>query len=458
MSGPAARKTTLYIVTAVVLIAIIAGVAYYFYAAAPAPAAPPAEEVGTIVIGVPTSTDFLYGWTAAKGVRLAAEEINEAGGVIIGGKRYNFEVVVMNTRDLEPGVPTSEALMVVEKVITERGADVLIGGPARSEAALACLALDAQYKKIHIHSTGTLTPRLNKEIANNYDKYKYTFRISHEAAGLAREAFEILSYLRDKYGFNKVYIMVQDVAHARAIGNILKSKLEEAGGWEVYGPDIYPTGATDYSTSLVRARDVGAQILFIWMDHPETSILIKQWHDLKIPALPVTGICSAMEMPTAWNETGGYIEYVIACPCNTGNAWSNYAPAMEFFNKHKERWGIEPEGYGAVSSYTAVYVFKDALERAAAKDPEAVRKYIEENTAAPDVLIKALEETDYMGPYGRIRFDPQSHQVIQSYDPDEGAVTCWFQWLNGKRVQIWPPNPEVALSEIQIPPWMAAGS
>lgn len=443
----------MYAVAIIVVVAIVVGAAYYFYVAAPP--TPPAKKY--IVLGAPLSTAYLYGWDAQKALTLAVEEINEAGGVSIGGERYYFKLEVMDTRDLEPGVPTSEALAVVEKLITEKGADILIGGPVRSEAALACLALDAQYKKIHIYTTGTLTPRLHAEIANNYDEYKYTFRITHEAAGLAKEALEILTHLRDKYGFNVVYIMVQDVAHARAIGNILKSKLEEAGGWTVYGPDIYPTGATDYSTSLLKAKDVGAPILFIWMDHPETSILIRQWHDLKIPALPVTGICSAMEMPTAWNETGGYIEYVIACPCNTGNAWSNYGPAMEFFHKHVERWGIEPEGYGTVSSYTAVYVLKDALERAAQKDPEAVKKYIDENTAAPDVLIKALEETEYMGPYGRISFDPHSHQVIQSYDPDEGAVTCWFQWLNGKRMQIWPPNPEVALSEIKVPPWMVVG-
>jgi len=432
-------KKVMYAIIAIVVIAVAVGLGYYLTL----PRAPPPKKY--IVLGAPLSTAYLYGFSAEKGLRLAVEEINEAGGVKVGGETYYFKLEVMDTRDLEPGVPVSEALMVVEKLITEKGADILIGGPVRSEAALACMDLDAKYHIVHIYTTGTLTPKLHKRIAEEYDKYKWIFRITHEAAGLSKEAHEILSYLRDKYGFNKVYIMVQDVAHARAIGNILKKMLVEEGGWEVWGPDIYPTGATDYSTSLLKAKEVGAQILFIWMDHPETSILIRQWYELKIPALPVTGICSAMEQPGAWNATGGYVEYVIACPCNTGNAWSNYEPAMDFFRKHKERWGVEPEGYGAVSSYTAVYVLKDAIERAQWRPGDD-----------PEKLVKALEETDYMGPYGRIRFDPKSHQVIQSYDPDEGAVTCWFQWLDGKRVQVWPPNPEVRLSDIQIPPWLKA--
>jgi len=37
-----------------------------------------------IVIGAPLSTAFLYGWDAERGIKLAVEEINAAGGVNIG--------------------------------------------------------------------------------------------------------------------------------------------------------------------------------------------------------------------------------------------------------------------------------------------------------------------------------------------------------------------------------------
>ena len=40
-----------------------------------------------IVIGSPLSTAFLYGWDAERGVKLAVEEINAAGGVNVGGKK-----------------------------------------------------------------------------------------------------------------------------------------------------------------------------------------------------------------------------------------------------------------------------------------------------------------------------------------------------------------------------------
>ena len=40
-----------------------------------------------IVIGAPLATAFLYGWDAERGIKLAVEEINAAGGVNVGGKR-----------------------------------------------------------------------------------------------------------------------------------------------------------------------------------------------------------------------------------------------------------------------------------------------------------------------------------------------------------------------------------
>ena len=36
-----------------------------------------------IVIGAPLSTAYLYGWDAERGIKLAVDEINEAGGVTV---------------------------------------------------------------------------------------------------------------------------------------------------------------------------------------------------------------------------------------------------------------------------------------------------------------------------------------------------------------------------------------
>jgi branched-chain amino acid transport system substrate-binding protein len=389
-----------------------------------------------IVIGAPLSTQYLYGWDAQRAMVLAVEEINAKGGVQVGNTRRPFRLEALDTRDLEPGVPLSEAMLVVEKLILERKADVLMGGPVRSEAALAAMDLVAKHKKVSILTTGALTPAYHRRIAENYAKYKYLFRITSEAGQLAKEAIDLFESLKQEHGFDQIFIMVQDVAHARAIADIVGKNLGSKG-WKVLGSEVYPTGALDYSTGLLKARDQKAQILFVWMDHPEIAILVKQWKDLKIPTLPIAGISSAVEQPGGWAATDGAVAYWISSPANAGNAPSNATPlTMKFYEAYKKRWLVEPEGYGTSSSYTAVYVLADAIRRAGTLDP--------------DKLVAALEKTDMVSVYGKIAFDPKSHQVVPSYNPKEGAVGTWFQWQEGKRVVVWPST--ISMGKIRIPP------
>jgi branched-chain amino acid transport system substrate-binding protein len=393
-----------------------------------------------IVIGSPLSTAFLYGWDAERGITLAVEEINAKGGVNINGKQRPFKVEVMDTRDLEPGVPVSEALLTVEKLILEKKADFIMGGPVRSEAGLAAMDLLSKYKKVSILTTGVLTPLYSARVAKEYDKYKYCFRISGEAKWMAvGEQIPCLLEIGKKFGLNRLFIMIQDVAWARAFGNIF-SKVMAKKGWTVIGkPEVYPTGASDFSMGLLKARREKAEVIIICMDMPESSILLKQWYDMKVAALPFGSVIAAAEQPGFWAATGGKGEYCLANVVNAGNAPSNATPwTMKFVNAYKARWGLEPEGYGTSSSYMAPYVLKDAIERAGSLEPDAV--------------IAALEKTDMMGVYGRIRFDPKSHQVIPSLDPKEGAVGTIFQWQAGKRVVVFPKS--IAMGEIQLPPWM----
>ena len=398
------------------------------------------QKAPPIVVGAPLSTQYLYGWDAQRAMLLAVEEINAKGGVQVGNTRRPFRLEVLDTRDLEPGVPLSEALLVVEKLILEKKADVLVGGPVRSEAALAAMDLIAKHKKVSILTTGSLTPAYHRRIAENYGKYKYLFRISSEAGQLAKEAIDLFESIKQEHGFDQIFIMVQDVAHARAIADIV-SKALASKGWKVLGTEVYPTGALDYSTGLLKARDQKAQILFVWMDHPEIAVLVKQWKELKVPALPIAGISSAVEQPGGWANTDGAVAYWVASPANAGNAPSNATPlTMKFYEAYKKRWLVEPEGYGTSSSYTAIHVLADAIRRAGSLDS--------------DRLVAALEKTDFVGVYGKIAFDPKSHQVIASYNPKEGAVGTWFQWQEAKRVVIWPST--IAMGKIRIPPGVGA--
>jgi branched-chain amino acid transport system substrate-binding protein len=393
-----------------------------------------------IVVGAPLSTAFLYGWAAERGMKLAVEEINNAGGVKVGDQKRPFAVEVIDTRDLEPGVPVSEALLAVEKLILEKKVDFLVGGPVRSEAALAAMPLLSKHKKVSILTTGSLTPKYHATVAENPEKFKYCYRISGEAAWMVKgELVPCLEYIGSQFGLNRLVIMVQDVAHARAGGEMLAKMMPEKG-WQVLGdPLVFPTGTTDFSMGLLEAKKKEAQVIIIWMDMPESAILLKQWHDMKVPALPFGVVIAAAEQPGFWKATEGKGEYCLANVVNAGNVPSEATPwTMKFVDAYKNKYGLEPEGYGTSSSYMAVYALKDAIERAGSIDP--------------DKVADALKQIDIKGVYGRVRFDPKSNQIIPSLDPEEGAVGTVFQWQAGKRVVVFPPK--IATGQILLPPWM----
>ena len=391
-----------------------------------------------IIVGAPLSTAFLYGWGPERAFTLAIEEINAAGGVNVGGTKRPFKLEVIDTRDLEPGVPVSEALLAVEKLILDKKADFIVGGPVRSEAALAAMPLLSKYKKVSILTTGVLTPKYHAMVAENYDKYKYCFRIHGEAKNLVGEMFANFTELREKHGFNNLFIIAQDVSHARGAAEVMNAVATKQG-WKVTGVEIYPTGATDFSMGLLKAKNSNSEIINIWMDMPESAILLKQWYEMKIPALPFGSTLAAAEQPGFWKATDGKGAYTLCNVVNAGNAPSEATPwTMKFYDAYTKMWGVEPEGLGTSSSYMAVYVLRDAIERAGSLDS--------------DKVVAELEKTDVMGVYGRLRFDPKSHQVIPATDPKEGAVGSILQWQDGKRVVVYPKS--IATGSIQLPPWM----
>ena len=391
-----------------------------------------------IIIGSPLSTAYLYGWDAERAINLAVAQINASGGVNVGGEKRPFKVEVIDTRDLEPGVPVSEALLAVEKLILDKKADFIVGGPVRSEAALAAMPLLSKYKKVSILTTGVLTPKYHALVAKEYDKFKYCFRIHGEAKNLVGEMFANFTELKEKHGFNNLFIIAQDVSHARGAAKVMKAVAEKKG-WNVTGVEIYPTGATDFSMGLLKAKNTQSEIINIWMDMPESAILLKQWYEMKIPALPFGSTLAAAEQPGFWEATGGKGEYTLCNVVNAGNAPSEATPwTMKFYDAYTKMWDVEPEGLGTSSSYMAIYVLRDAIERAGSLDS--------------DKVVAELEKTDVMGVYGRLRFDPKSHQVIPATDPKEGAVGSILQWQDEKRVVVYPKS--IATGSIQLPPWM----
>jgi len=390
-----------------------------------------------IVLGVPTSLGFLEGKEGLASVNLAVEEINKAGGVMVGGQKRLFKVESLDIRDAAPGVPVPEALLGIEKLILEKKPTAIVVGPFRSEALLAGMDMIAKYKVPMIGSIA-MTPATEAKIQEDPEKYKYVFRLSLNVNYFVGLLAGTMQDLNTKFGFNKVYLMNQDVAWARGTSKGMAGLLQKKG-WEVLGQDEFPTGASDFSSGLMKTRAKGAQVLFTCFDMPQSGILVKQWKSMKIPAL-MAGFISPMAGQAAWKTFDGKIDGVLNAIFELGNVGAvKYPPATKFHNAYYKKYGKYIEaGHAPAPSYDSIYVLKDAIERADSLDADAI--------------VAALEKTDRQGVMGRIKFSP-GHQAIFGTNPNETATSCFFQWSKtGKRIIVYPP--ELAEGEIQLPSWM----
>ena len=396
-----------------------------------------AEKKGEpIIVGAPVPRASAYGQNGERGMILAAEEINAAGGVNVGGVIRPLKLEIIDSRDEEPGVPTSEVLLAIEKLILQKKADVIAGGPCMSECGMAAMDIYARYKTIDIVSIGCYTPSWDKKFAKKPEKYKYSFRESGSVKWYIKEALDLLQKVNKEHGFSKMFISIDDSLMCRKAAGIVE-KLAKKKGWEIVGIDKHPIGTTDYSVALSECKKSGAQVLFMWAYSPETSILLKQWADMEVPAVPI-GFIGAAEDPGFWEATKGKGAYTIVTLSETGNVPSNVTPkSMKFYNAFEKRWGVPPRSTGCVSAYEALYVLKDAIERAGTLDKDA--------------LVTALEKTNLPAVRGTIRFD-KNHQIIYGYDPKTSVLGCWAQWQDGKRVCVFPEA--AATGKITMPPWL----
>ena len=180
---------------------------------------------------------------------MAVEEINAAGGVSVGMTKRNLKVESIDLRDAAPGVPVPEALLGMEKIILEKKPAALVVGPFRSEALIAGMDIIAKYK-VPLLGTIAMSPGSEKKIKENPEKYKYVFRTCLNAVHLVKYLAGTMAAINKEFGFDKVYVMHQDVAWARATAGIVQKMYFDKAGWTIVGQESYPTGTSDFSSSL----------------------------------------------------------------------------------------------------------------------------------------------------------------------------------------------------------------
>ncbi|MBM4236565.1 MAG: ABC transporter substrate-binding protein [Firmicutes bacterium] len=377
------------------------------------------EYDGEIKIAVTGPMTNIQGEMMWWGAQMAADEINEAGGVMVGEEAYSISLIQVETDEI---MDPLGAVSAVENVIVSEDPNFLIGG-FRTEAVTPYTELAAvDYQKIFLICGAATNELLHGRVDTDYDTWKYLFRVTPiRSTDLVKVTVlmlnDVAKAVREELGIEapKVAILAEALEWNEALVQ-LAPQIIPTLGMEFAGTFRPSATASDVTTELRGIEESGAHIIYTIMSGPVGIPFGKQWGELEIPACPV-GINVEAQKSGYFAATDGFGDYDYTLNTFAQNA-AITEKTLPFIAKFQELYGQLPN-YNA-DTYSAVYILKEAVERAGTVDTDAV--------------IVELEKTDFTSAAGRIVFD-EAHDII--WGPDY-VTAVGIQWQGGELLGVWP--------------------
>lgn len=313
-------------------------------------------EGDVIKIGVIASLNGVlkpWGEDSVKGIQMAVDEFNAAGGV--GGKKV--QLVIEDTASKpEVGKTATEKLVNEDKVVAILGE---IASGITQPAAQVCF----QYG-VPIISPGSTRVDITN-IGNNV--FRVCFTDNFQGAAIAKFAYEDL-------GLRRVAILTdKQQPYSTGLSDVFRQAFTDFGG-EIVDEQFYESGTQDFKPQLTNIKAKNPDGLFCSGYFNEVGPIARQKEivGLNVPMLGGDGWDSA-ELVTSGGRgiIGGYWT----------NHYSNYEKrpqVQRFIGEFKKRYGDPPATAMAALGYDAALVLLDALKRATSLDSKAITEAIAE--------------------------------------------------------------------------------
>jgi len=314
-----------------------------------------------------------HAWDAAT---MARDEINAGAGVNVGGVYHRIALVRVDTNEVlgtaDQGV--SALLAVIDKV------DFVLGG-FRTENLQVYREVAMDAKKMFM-DCGASTMSLTYSVVQDYDRYKYFFRITPcNDAFLLTSFFKITSAagtaLKDALlakgdavsedyrvpgdGKLRVAVIAENTGWPAATALVAQYKVMTLG-YAVVGSWLVSATATDISTELSAIAATKPHIIFVAFSGPVGEVYSRQKADLGIPAMTI-GINVPGQTKMHWTNTDGR--------CNGElylDGWAEGVATgpktLDFFDAFVNEFGDYPD-YTAIT-YDTIYQLKAAIEAVSA--------------------------------------------------------------------------------------------
>ena len=287
------------------------------------------------VIGPLTGPAAAYGIAVANGADLAVKEINAAGG--ING--------MMLENKAEDDEHDPEKSVNAYNTLKDWGMQMLVGATT-SKPCIAVAAESANDNLFQITPSGSAV-----ECVANDNVFRVCFADPDQGTASAK-------YIGENKLATKVAI-IYDSSTEYSSG-IRESFVKEAGnqGIEVVADEAFTADSnTDFSVQLDKAKEAGAELVFLPIYYQEASVILKQAADKEFS--PIFFGCDGMDgILTVENFDTSLAEgLMLLTPFSTTEESSK-----GFTEAYVAAYGVEPNQFAA-DSYDAVYAIKAAIEK-----------------------------------------------------------------------------------------------
>jgi len=306
-----------------------------------------------------------YGEDAKRGVELAIDQVNQAGG--IRGKK--LEAIFEDDQGAgKTGVAAMQKLVTVDKV------PVIVDG-MMSATALPAAPICRENKVVFI---GTLTSHPEVTSPGGYI-YRIAASDVINANVEAKFAYNVLKK-------RKAGALTATTDYGVRFKKIVQERFEKLGGtWLI--SDEFPQGGTDYRTQLAKIKDKNPEVVFVVATHKEAAQMLRQMVELKYT--PVVIGTSMFDDPLLIELAGDAAEGVYFT-VGAGMVSGLEKKQKDFEAAFKAKFGKEP-AISAKHFYDAANLAIEAIKAGGETGPE---------------IDKAMSKIkDYTGVTGSITFN-----------------------------------------------------
>jgi branched-chain amino acid transport system substrate-binding protein len=380
------------------------------------------ETVSITSLPTPTRTEIVLGATlplsgalsahgqeVAEALKMAAEDINNAGGITVKeGANLKIRLVILDDKsDPTTSVNNLERLINVEHI------DALVGGVAAALSAPLAAVCD-KYKVPYVTAGVT-----NVRYFERY--YKYMWIVFHRIDAnveLTMKAFQSVGIKTLAYWEEKSEV-------GEEVGMWVKT-LAPKYGMDVVFYESYVAGSKDFTDLIISTKSKNPDAVMAHPTTPDAVTMIRQSKENDFnPKL--FWLIRGASTPVFYDNLGKDAEYVT--DSLVWNPTLNRPGNAQLVARYTERTG-RPAGALLGPSYTVMQVIAEAFKIAGTLDKEKVN----------EAIMKVYLPNTVMGP---VKFTEKGSPVLQHE---------MNQWQDGKYVCVYPP--ELAVSNIKLaPPW-----